>query len=241
MYLGNTDGRVYSFGARNGALAWATATGAYVYASASVADPKGLGPTVYVGSYDGNLYAFNAQSGAVRWKHPVGGRISGSSTVIGNVVYFSSLGSKSTIGLNVVSGSQVFSFPDGAFTPIIADYHALYLDGYAQDLPAAARPGAQAEATRQEEAQAAPHHACSGQAPQGRAGQAPQGRAGPASQGGAGQACAGTEGRVEEELSRARDHATPRGLHRPAHGLHRPQTSRPAARQLPAAVTRRSA
>jgi outer membrane protein assembly factor BamB len=131
VYMGNTDGRVYSFGARNGALAWATATGAYVYASASVADPKGLGPTVYVGSYDRNLYAFNAQSGAVRWKHHVGGRISGSSTVIGNVVYFSDLGAKSTIGLNAVSGHQVFSFPDGAFTPIIADYHALYLDGYA--------------------------------------------------------------------------------------------------------------
>ncbi|MGZ4312371.1 MAG: PQQ-binding-like beta-propeller repeat protein [Solirubrobacteraceae bacterium] len=131
VYLGNTDGRVYSFGARNGALAWATATGSYVYASASVADPKGLGPTVYAGSYDGNLYAFNAQSGAVRWKHPVGGRISGSSTVIGNVVYFSNLGNKSTVGLNAGSGQQVFSFSDGAFTPIIADYHALYLDGYA--------------------------------------------------------------------------------------------------------------
>ena len=96
-----------------------------------MADPKGLGPTVYVGSYDGNMYAFNAQSGAVRWKHQAGGRISGSSTVIGNVVYFSNLGSKTTAGLNVVTGQQVFSFPDGAFTPIIADYHALYLDGYA--------------------------------------------------------------------------------------------------------------
>jgi len=131
VYMGNTDGRVYSFGARNGALAWATATGAYVYASASVADPNGLGPTLYVGSYDGYMYAFNAQSGAVRWKHQVGGRISGSSTVIGNVVYFSNLGNKTTVGLNAVSGQQVFTFPDGAFTPMIADYHALYLDGYA--------------------------------------------------------------------------------------------------------------
>ena len=94
VYMGNTDGRVYSFGARNGALAWATSTGAYVYASASVADPKGLGPTVYVGSYDGNLYAFNAASGAIRWRHAAGGRISGSSTVIGNIVYYSDLGSK---------------------------------------------------------------------------------------------------------------------------------------------------
>jgi outer membrane protein assembly factor BamB len=160
--MGNTDGRVYSFGARNGALAWATATGAYVYASASVADPKGLGPTVYVGSYDGNMYAFNAQSGAVRWKHPVGGRISGSSTVLGNVLYFSNLGAKNTVGLNVVNGQQVFSFPDGAFTPIIGDYHALYLDGYAsiyQLLPGRAPHHKRHQRRARRRAAAAAHHA----------------------------------------------------------------------------------
>ena len=132
VYMGNTDGRVYSFGARTGALAWATSTGAYVYASASVANIPGLGPTLYVGSYDGNFYAFNAQSGAVRWRHPSGGRISGSSTMIGHVVYYSTLGTKTTTGLNVATGRPVFSFPDGAFTPVIADYHAIYLDGYGQ-------------------------------------------------------------------------------------------------------------
>jgi outer membrane protein assembly factor BamB len=143
VYMGNTDGRVYSFGARTGALAWATSTGAYVYASASVADPKGLGPTVYVGSYDGNLYAFNAQSGAIRWRHLAGGRISGSSTVIGDVVYFADLGSKTTTGVDATTGRTVFTFPDGAFTAVIADYHALYLDGYAtiyQLLPGRAAP-----------------------------------------------------------------------------------------------------
>ena len=76
------------------------------------------------------MYAFNAQSGAIRWRHPSGGKISGSSTVIGNVVYYSDLGTKTTIGLNAVTGRQVFGFPDGAFTPVIADYHAIYLDGY---------------------------------------------------------------------------------------------------------------
>ena len=158
VYMGNTDGRVYSFGARNGALAWATATGAYVYASAAVADPKGLGPTLYVGSYDGNMYAFNAQSGAVRWKHAVGGRISGSSTVIGNVVYFSNLANKTTIGLNAVSGHQVFTFPDGAFTPIIADYHALYLDGYATIYQLLPGPKPTPHAKRKHRRRAA-HHA----------------------------------------------------------------------------------
>jgi outer membrane protein assembly factor BamB len=143
VYMGNTDGRVYSFGARTGALAWATATGSYVYASPAIADPKGLGPTVYVGSYDGDLYAFNAQSGAVRWRHPAGGRISGSATVLGNIVYYSDLGTKTTAGVNAVTGQQVFSFPDGAFNPIIADDQAIYLDGYSkiyQLLPARPKP-----------------------------------------------------------------------------------------------------
>jgi outer membrane protein assembly factor BamB len=159
VYMGNTDGRVYSFGARTGALAWATGTGAYVYASAAVADPPGLGPTVYVGSYDGNLYAFNARSGAVRWTHPAGERISGAATVIGNVVYFSALRIRKTLGLDVVTGRPVFSFPDGDFTPVIADNHAIYLDGYSmiyQLLPGAApsrpkatrRPRARHRATR---------------------------------------------------------------------------------------------
>jgi outer membrane protein assembly factor BamB len=130
VYMGSTDGRVYSFAARTGQLAWATGTGAYVYASPAVEDTPGLGPTVYIGSYDGKLYAFNAQSGAIRWTHSAGGKISGSSTIIGDVVYFSDLGSKTTQGLNVRTGQQVFSFADGAFTPVIADFGAIYLSGY---------------------------------------------------------------------------------------------------------------
>jgi outer membrane protein assembly factor BamB len=130
VYMGNTDGRVYSFAARTGQLAWATGTGAYVYASPAVADVPGLGPTVYLGSYDGNFYAFNAQSGAIRWRHPAGGKISGSATIVGNVVYYSDLGTKTTAGLDVRTGHQVFSFPDGAFNPVVADNSAIFLSGY---------------------------------------------------------------------------------------------------------------
>jgi outer membrane protein assembly factor BamB len=132
VYMGNTDGRVYSFAAKTGQLAWATGTGAYVYSSPAIKDTPGLGPTVYMGSYDGTFYAFNAQSGAVRWSHNSGGKISGSATIIGNVVYFSSLGTKTTQGLDARTGRVVFSFPDGAFNPVIADYKAIYLTGYTQ-------------------------------------------------------------------------------------------------------------
>jgi outer membrane protein assembly factor BamB len=132
VYMGNTDGRVYSFAKSTGQLAWATGTGAYVYASAAVADVPGLGPTVYLGSYDGNFYAFNAQSGAIRWTHPAGGKISVSATIVGNVVYYSDLGSRSTAGLDLRTGRQVFGFPDGAFNPVVADAGAIYLSGYSK-------------------------------------------------------------------------------------------------------------
>jgi outer membrane protein assembly factor BamB len=130
VYMGNTDGRMYSFGTRRGALAWATLTGGYIYSSAAVADPKGLGPTVYAGSYDGYLYAFNARSGAVRWRHWAGGKISGSATVIGNDVYYADLATHTTTALNAVTGARVFGFRDGAFTPVVADRRAIYLIGH---------------------------------------------------------------------------------------------------------------
>jgi outer membrane protein assembly factor BamB len=130
VYMGNTDGRVYSFAAKTGQLAWATSTGAYVYASPAVADIPGIGPTVYEGSYDGHFYAFDAKSGSVRWSHAAGGRISGSATILGDTVYYSDLGSKTTAGLDARTGRQVFSFPDGAFNPVVADYSTVYMTGY---------------------------------------------------------------------------------------------------------------
>jgi outer membrane protein assembly factor BamB len=129
VYMGNTDGRMYSFAQRTGQLAWATVTGAYVYASAAVADVRGLGPTVYAGSYDGNQYAFNARSGAIRWKHYSGGKISGSSTLVGGVLYYSDLGTKTTYGLDARTGRRVFTFGDGAFNGVVADTRAMYLCG----------------------------------------------------------------------------------------------------------------
>jgi outer membrane protein assembly factor BamB len=130
IYIGSTSGAVYAFWANSGAGAWSATTGAYVYASPAVADVPGLGPTVYIGSYDGSFYAYSAYSGRLRWSHGAGGRIDGSATVLGNVVYYSDLGSNTTAGLDVRTGRQVFSFPDGEFTPVISDGKVVFLIGY---------------------------------------------------------------------------------------------------------------
>lgn len=130
VYMGNTDSYVYSFSARTGQLAWRTATGGYVYSSPAVEDTSGLGPTVYIGSYDGNLYALDARSGAIRWTHDAGGAIDGSPQIIGDVVYFSDLRTKETIGVDARTGRTVFSFGDGRFNPGISDGHDIYMVGY---------------------------------------------------------------------------------------------------------------
>jgi outer membrane protein assembly factor BamB len=130
VYVGNTGGSVVALWANSGATAWTASTGSYVYSSAAVANVPGLGPTVYIGSYDGTFYAYNADSGGVRWSHSASGRIDGSGTVLGSVVYYSDLGSNSTMGLNLWTGRQVFSFPDGEFSPVITDGKVVFLIGY---------------------------------------------------------------------------------------------------------------
>jgi outer membrane protein assembly factor BamB len=130
VYFGNTGGSVRAVWANSGATAWSVGTGSYVYASPAVADVHGLGPTVFVGSYDGTFYAYNALSGGVRWTHSAGGRIDGSATMLGKVVYYSSLGSNTTAGLDPHSGRKVFSFPDGEFSPVITDGKAVFLIGF---------------------------------------------------------------------------------------------------------------
>ena len=127
VYVGNTDSFVYSFVASSGQLAWRHTTGGYVYAAPAVGTATRVGPTVFIGSYDGNFYALDAKSGGVRWSHRDGGKISGAPTVVGNVVYYSSLGNHDTSGLDVRNGKRVWHFKHGAFNPVISDGKRLYL------------------------------------------------------------------------------------------------------------------
>jgi outer membrane protein assembly factor BamB len=147
VYLGNTDNRMYSFVARTGKLAWARSTGNYVYASPSVAEVPGIGPTVYVGSYDGTFYAYNARTGDTRWTYEAGNSISGGSTIIGSIVYFATLQNTATTGLDIRTGRKVYSFFDGKFDPVISDGKRLYVDGY-RDLYALDPRGVAAPARR---------------------------------------------------------------------------------------------
>jgi outer membrane protein assembly factor BamB len=127
VYLGNTDSFVYSFVARTGQLAWRHGTGSYVYGASAVGSVPKLGAAVFVGSYDGYFYALDAQTGNVKWRYHDGGKISGAPTVVGKVVYYSSLGNHDTVGLNVTNGKRVWRYPFGAFNPVISDGKRIYL------------------------------------------------------------------------------------------------------------------
>ena len=117
--MGNTDSRVYSFAAHTGALAWATGTGAYVYASAAVADVPGLGPDRLPRLLRRQLLRLQRPLGRGPLAHPAGGRISGSATIVGNVVYYSDLGAQH-VGLDVAPGAGVL-VPRRRVHPVIAD------------------------------------------------------------------------------------------------------------------------
>jgi outer membrane protein assembly factor BamB len=124
VYLGSTDGHVYSFGERSGKLRWSYRTGGFVYGSPAVWSGR-----VFVGSYDDTFYALNAATGAVVWKFHANGPISGSATVVDGIVYFATL-HRRTYGLDTRTGKQLWTYPDGAFTPVVTDGNRLYVVGW---------------------------------------------------------------------------------------------------------------
>ena len=126
VYVGATDGKVYSFGAASGDLRWSTSTGGYVYSSTAVWHDR-----VYAGSYSHSFFCFDAATGRILWQFHADGPISGSPSIIGGRVYFATLAG-TTYGLNALTGHEVWSFPDGKYSPVVADAKQLYLVGYAR-------------------------------------------------------------------------------------------------------------
>src|SRR4051794_12102631 len=130
VYVGNTDGKMYSFASDNGKLAWTKGTGSYVYSSPAVAQVPGGKPSVYFGSYDGTFYALDARNGKVLWSRKDGGKISGGATVVGDIVYYSNIRHKDTIGVGARTGHKVFQIGRGAYNPVISDGRTIFLTGY---------------------------------------------------------------------------------------------------------------
>jgi outer membrane protein assembly factor BamB len=137
VYIGNTDGTLYAFGASSGRLLWAQRAGTYIYTAAAVWRQR-----VYVGTYDGYFMAFNAATGDRLWRFSASAAIHGAPSVIDGLVYFAACprcgsvasryakqGDRGTYALNALTGRQVWHWPDGVFSPAIADSQHLYIAG----------------------------------------------------------------------------------------------------------------
>ncbi|MFC1650119.1 PQQ-binding-like beta-propeller repeat protein [Candidatus Latescibacterota bacterium] len=73
VYIGSTDGKVYSIDLLSGQKVWETDTGDDIEAS-----PLLIGQTLYIGNLSGGFFAIDALSGAVRWETEISGDIMGS-------------------------------------------------------------------------------------------------------------------------------------------------------------------
>ena len=140
VFAPNTDGTLYVFGARSGDLLWAQPAGSYVYTAPAV-----WNQTVYVGSYDGKMYAFDAATGRLRWTYEASGSIHGAPTVMDGLVYFSVCGNcgrngardtkegpPGTFALDARTGTLIWSFWDGRYSPVVADGKRVYIMGKAR-------------------------------------------------------------------------------------------------------------
>ena len=104
-------------------LLWSQSTGGYVYASPAV-----WRRLILVGSYDHSFYALDAATGDVRWRFRANGPISGSASVIAGVVYFATFAER-TYALDAARGRELWRWPDGKYSPVVADRERLYLVG----------------------------------------------------------------------------------------------------------------
>jgi hypothetical protein len=86
---------------------------------------------VYVGSYSQQFFCMDAATGNILWKFKANGPISGSPTVIAGRVYFATL-KGTTYALDARTGGQLWTYPDGKYSPVVADADRLYLTGNAR-------------------------------------------------------------------------------------------------------------
>ncbi len=130
VFIGSTNGNVYSFSAQDGKLAWRKHTGNYVYASPAVGQVPGGQPAVYIGSYDGRFYALSARNGKPLWVRSLGTKISGAATIVGDLVFVSDLGKRTTWALGAQRGATVWKTRRGGFNPVISDGRRIYFAGF---------------------------------------------------------------------------------------------------------------
>ena len=140
VFIGRTDGMMYSLRLANGKVAWSRQLDGRLYGSPAVASTPGTQESVYVGTHGGYLYGLSAASGAQRWRYDIGGPIPGTASVVGDLVYTSTFNEDKgtngyTVGIDPRRGKKVLdlgkrSWGNGGYTPVITDKLNLFVIGY---------------------------------------------------------------------------------------------------------------
>jgi outer membrane protein assembly factor BamB len=121
LYIGNkTDGSLYCLRVRDGSSVWSSVLGSSVYSSPAVA-----GGAVFVGT-SVDFVAVSESDGAVLWRVPTA-KVFGSASVLGDVVYFSDLGT--TYGADVKTGKIVWKWGAGRYSPVTATRRVIVVCG----------------------------------------------------------------------------------------------------------------
>ena len=134
LIVGGLDGSVYALDARTGDQRWRYDGDGYVYGSASIWHGR-----VFVGDFGGGFHAISLKTGRRLWRRRIG-PIIGSPTVMRGYVYISSLRPPRTYAYVARTGTQVWRFKDGQFSPIIADGRQVWLTGKERVYGLAERP-----------------------------------------------------------------------------------------------------
>ena len=158
VFIGNADGTLYAFGASSGRLLWAQQAGTYIYTAAAVWRRRCTsGRTTATSTFD-------AATGDRLWRFSASAAIHGAPSVIDGLVYFAACprcGSvasryakqdRGTYALDALTGKLVWHWPDGVFSPAVADSQHLYIAGRSGSFSFAPKRRAQRKQARKRRA-----------------------------------------------------------------------------------------
>ncbi len=129
LFIGNSDGWVYSLNAATGELLNEFQTGDKIWGT-----PALDGNTLYIGAFDKKLYALNADDLTLKWTYATEGSIIATPLVADGVVYIGSF-DRNLYAINASDGSLKWKFVGGNWfwaRPVIVNdtLYAGCLDGF---------------------------------------------------------------------------------------------------------------
>ncbi len=121
VYAGNRGRADLQLRPAEGDLAWSHSTGSYVYAAASLPEPRTPSRRSTSAPTTGRSTRLTpgpaTSAGASRtWR-----AISGAASLIGDTAYVADLKTTSTYGFDIRNGHRVFQYPDGAYNPVVSN------------------------------------------------------------------------------------------------------------------------